>query len=229
MSGIAVLDYGMGNVRSVQRALERVGGRPEVTSDPDAASRADALLVPGVGAFGACMRELRARRLDEVIVRFAREQRPVLGVCLGLQVLFDGGEEDPDPGLAMLPGTVRRLLGGPGLKVPHMGWNEVHWTADHPYVRGIPTGTRFYFVHSFAVAPVASFTVGRTEHGEPFASVIARGSVFGTQFHPEKSGEPGLALYEAFVRGVRGGSSPVAETVPATDSERIPRSGKASS
>ena len=202
MSSIAVLDYGMGNLRSVQRALERVGARPDVTSEPVVARRADALVVPGVGAFGACMRGLRDRELDAVVTEFARGERPVLGVCLGLQVLFDASEEDPDPGLGLVAGTVRKLPPEAGLKVPHMGWNEVRWTADHPFVRGIPTGTRFYFVHSYAPDPDPAFTLGETDHGRTFASVVSVGSLFATQFHPEKSGEPGLALYEAFVKEV---------------------------
>jgi glutamine amidotransferase len=205
VTGIAILDYGMGNLRSVQRAVERVGGRPDVTSDPQAASRAGALVVPGVGAFGACMRGLTERGLDRVVVEFARSERPVLGVCLGLQVLFEGSEEDPDPGLGLLPGKVRRLDadGFDGVKVPHMGWNEVRWIVDHPLVRGIPDGTRFYFVHSFAPDPLPEVTVGETEHGRAFASVVAKGSVFATQFHPEKSGDPGLAIYDNLVKGVR--------------------------
>jgi imidazole glycerol-phosphate synthase subunit HisH len=197
---IAVLDYGMGNLRSVSRALERVGGRPEITSDPDVASRADALIVPGVGAFGACMRGLRESNLDRAIVDFAEADRPVLGVCLGLQVLFDASEEDEDSGLGLLTGVVRRLPHS--VKVPHMGWSEVEWKEDHPFVRGIPSGTRFYFVHSFAPDPQPEFTVGETDYGRRFAAVVARGSMFATQFHPEKSGEPGLALYEQFVKEV---------------------------
>jgi len=208
VTGIAVLDYGMGNLRSVQRALERVGARPEVTSDPDGALGADAIVVPGVGAFGACMRGLVSTGLDRVVTEFARGGRPVLGVCLGLQVLFEGSEEDPDAGLGLIPGKIRRLEAGDGLKVPHMGWNEVRWVAEHPLTRGIPTGTRFYFVHSFAPEPSPGTTAGETEHGSVFASAVASGSMFATQFHPEKSGEPGLQLYENFVRGVRGGSSP---------------------
>ena len=205
MSRIAVLDYGMGNLRSVQRAVERVGGSPEVTGDPDAAARADALVVPGVGAFGACMRGLLERGLDRVVVEFARDERPVLGVCLGLQVLFEGSEEDPDAGLGLVPGKIRRLDadGAGGVKVPHMGWNEVRWMAEHPLVRGIPDGTRFYFVHSFAPEPTSGITVGETEHGAVFASAVASGSIFATQFHPEKSGDPGLALYENFVGSFR--------------------------
>src|SRR5256714_8194192 len=188
----------MGKLRSVQRPLERVGGRPEVTGDPAFAVRADAIVVPGVGAFGACMRGLVNTGLDAVVREFAATDRPVLGVCLGLQVLFEGSEEDPDPGLGMLPGVVRRLPAT--VKVPHMGWNEVGWTADHPVVRGIPSGTRFYFVHSFAADPAPELVIGETEHGRTFASVVARGSMFATQFHPEKSGDPGLALYESFVK-----------------------------
>ena len=199
---VAVLDYGMGNLRSVQRALERVGGRPEVTSDADAALRADALVVPGVGAFGACKRGLRGHRLDRVVSEFARAERPLLGVCLGLQVLFDGSDEDPDAGLGLIGGTIRRLDNGV-VKVPHMGWNEVRWTADHPLVAGIPSGTRFYFVHSYAVESGRPFTLGETEHGAAFTSVVAQGSMVATQFHPEKSGDPGLALYESFLRATR--------------------------
>jgi len=204
VSGIAVLDYGMGNLRSVQRAIERVGGRPVVTGDPDEASRADALVVPGVGAFGACMRGLVERGLDRVIVGFAERDRPVLGVCLGLQVLFEGSEEDPEPGLGLLPGKVRRLDADPalGVKVPHMGWKEVRWTGDHPLVRGVVDGTRFYFVHSFAPEPVPDVTVGETEHGGTFASVVSQGSIFATQFHPEKSGRQGLAIYANLVGSI---------------------------
>jgi glutamine amidotransferase len=132
----------------------------------------------------------------------ARTGRPVFGVCLGLQVLFEGSEEDDEPGLGMLPGRARRLDGSAGAKVPHMGWNEVRWTARHPFVDGIPTGTRFYFVHSYAVDLDPAVTVGATEHGVPFSSVVGEGNVFATQFHPEKSGEAGLAIYERFVRAV---------------------------
>jgi glutamine amidotransferase len=197
---IAILDYGMGNLRSVARAVARVGGAGEVTSDPAVARRADAMVVPGVGAFGACMRGLEASGLDAAIREFAAAGKPVLGVCLGMQVLFEGSEEDPDRGLGLLPGVVRRLPAS--VKVPHMGWNDVRWTADHPYVRGIPSGTPFYFVHSFAPDPGPSFTVGETDYGRPFAAAVAAGSVFATQFHPEKSAEAGLALYEAFIKEV---------------------------
>jgi glutamine amidotransferase len=194
---IAVLDYGSGNLHSVARAIERVGGKPDVTGDADAVMSADALMVPGVGRFGACMRNLSERGLGSAVTRFAATGRPVFGVCLGMQVLFERSEEDPDPGLGLLPGGSRRLP--EDVKVPHMGWNTVEWTAPHPYVADIPSGTRFYFVHSFApdVGPTA---VGVTEHGRAFAAVVARANLFATQFHPEKSGDPGLQIYERFVQ-----------------------------
>ena len=193
---IAVLDYGMGNLRSVARAIEHVGGAPEVTGDPDTALGASALVVPGVGHVGACLRNLRERGLDTVVETFAESGRPVFGVCVGMQVLFDASEEDPDPGLGLFAGGSRRLPDD--VKVPHMGWNTVEWLAPHPNIRDVPSGTRFYFVHSYA-PDVGPDTIGATEHGRPFSAAVARGNVFATQFHPEKSGEPGLQLYEAFV------------------------------
>ncbi len=202
MARIAILDYGMGNLRSVRRAVEHVGGTAEVVGAPDEAVRADAAIVPGVGAFGACMRGLGQTGLDAVVREMATDRRPVLGVCLGMQVLFSSSEEDDDPGLGLVPGVVRRLEAGPGVKVPHMGWNDVRWTADHPLTRGIPSGTRFYFVHSYAPDVTDGVTVGVTTHGREFTSAVASESVFATQFHPERSGEAGLALYEAFVKEV---------------------------
>ncbi|MEX2417706.1 MAG: imidazole glycerol phosphate synthase subunit HisH [Actinomycetota bacterium] len=194
---IAILDYGMGNLRSVARGVVLVGGDAQITDDPEVAAGAEALIVPGVGAFGACMRNLESARLDASVKDFASGERPVLGVCLGMQVLFEGSDEDPDSGLGVLQGRVRRLPDT--VKVPHMGWNEVNWTTDHPLVRGIPSGTRFYFVHSYA-PDSSDETVGETDYGRVFSAAVAKGRLFATQFHPEKSGEAGLALYEAFVK-----------------------------
>ncbi len=195
---IGVLDYGMGNLRSVARAIERVGGLPEVTEDPAAVARVDGLVVPGVGAFGACMRNLAERGLEGALRTFVHGGRPVFGVCLGMQVLFEGSEEDPDAGLGVLPGRCRKLPST--VKVPHMGWNEVRWVRPHPYTAAVPDGTRFYFVHSYAPEVADDLTVGVSGHGRAFSAAVARANLFATQFHPEKSGEAGLALYEAFVR-----------------------------
>jgi len=196
---IAVLDYGSGNLHSVSRALARVGGDPVVSGDSTQIAAADALVIPGVGHFGACLRAICHHGLDAAISDFRGTGRPVFGVCVGMQVLFEGSDEDPEEGLAVLPGRVHRLPDD--VKVPHMGWNTVTWTRPHPYTEDLPDGTRFYFVHSFAPDP-GDDTVGVTEHGRPFAAAVARENVFATQFHPEKSGEAGLRLYERFVKAV---------------------------
>jgi glutamine amidotransferase len=197
---IAVLDYGSGNLHSVARAIAHVGGDPLVTGDVDAVTRADALVIPGVGHFGTCMRALCHHGFDQTIRDFVASGRPVFGVCVGMQVLFAGSDEDPEPGLGVFPGRSVRLPAG--VKVPHMGWNTVTWTASHPYVEGIPSGTRFYFVHSYAPPVDEAVTVGVTEHGRAFSAAVARDHVFATQFHPEKSGEAGLWIYERFVKAV---------------------------
>ena len=195
---IAILDYGMGNLRSVARAIERVGGVPEIVDDAGAALAADALVVPGVGHFGACMRNLMDRGLDRAIRDFAATGRQLFGVCVGMQILFKRSEEDAQEGLGIVPGQATKLP--PIVKVPHMGWNTVDWVSEHPYVRSLPSRTSFYFVHSYAADVVAGVTVGTAEHGRPFSAAIARENVFGTQFHPEKSSDAGLAIYEAFVK-----------------------------
>src|SRR5919106_4048218 len=200
MPRVAVLDYGMGNLRSVARAVERVGGEPVVTDRTETAMQADGLVVPGVGAFGACVGPLRERRLDRAIFDFLDAGRPVLGVCLGMQVLFEHGEESDADGLAVLRGDVVRLPST--VKVPHMGWNEVTWTGDHPVVAGIPSGSRFYFVHSYVCVPEDDVVAAETEYGVPFVAAVAQGSLFATQFHPEKSGDAGLELYRNFVKGL---------------------------
>ena len=196
---IAILDYGMGNLPSVARAIEHVGGVPEVTDRPERALKADGLVVPGVGHFGACMRNLHERGLDAAIKEFAASGRPVFGVCVGMQVLFEGSEEDPAvPGLGLFEGVSRRLP--ENVKVPHMGWNTVHWTEPHPYTSGLSSGTRFYFVHSYAPDIAVGTTVGAVEHGRPFAAAVAIANVFATQFHPEKSQRAGLDLYAGLVK-----------------------------
>jgi imidazole glycerol-phosphate synthase subunit HisH len=196
---IAVLDYGSGNLHSVSRALAHAGGEPVVTGDPFQVAAADALVIPGVGHFGHCVRAIRAKGLDRAIAEAVGTGKRVFGVCVGMQVLFERSDEDPEPGLGLLPGVSRRLPAD--VKVPHIGWNEVAWQRPHPYVEGIPDATRFYFVHSYA--PDANDdTVGVTEHGRRFAAVASRDNLFATQFHPEKSGEAGLAIYANFVKAV---------------------------
>jgi len=197
---IAVLDYGMGNLRSVARALEHVGGAVDVTEDAGRALNADGLVVPGVGHFGACMRNVRERSLDALVKEFALSERPMFGVCVGMQVLFEGSEEAPDvPGMGLFEGVSKRLPAS--VKVPHMGWNQVVWSAKHSYIRDVPE-TWFYFVHSFAPQTQLPGVVGSTRYGAPFAAAVAKDNVFATQFHPEKSGRWGLKLYEEFVRDV---------------------------
>jgi len=199
---IAVLDYGMGNLHSVGRALARVGADVCVTSDGAEVGAAEGMVIPGVGGFGACVRSLRAAGLEPTIRTAVDGGRPVFGVCVGMQILFEGSDEDPDEGLAVLSGRVERLPSS--VRVPHTGWNTVSWTGRrHAYTAGIPDGTSFYFVHSFAPSVDPETTVGVTDHGRSFAAAVARDNVFATQFHPEKSGEAGLELYEAFVREVR--------------------------
>ncbi len=199
MPSIAVLDYGSGNLHSVSRAIARVGGEPLVTGEDAQVAAADALVIPGVGHFGACMRAICHRGLDETIRSFCAGGRPVFGVCVGMQVLFEGSEEDAAAGLGVLGGICLRLPDG--VKVPHMGWDTVRWTDTHPYIAGIPEDTRFYFVHSYAPA-LGDATVGVNDYGRASSAAVARENVFATQFHPEKSGEAGLQVYEHFVKDV---------------------------
>ena len=199
---IAVLDYGMGNLHSVSRAVAIVGGDAETTREPEAVGRAAALVIPGVGAFGACVRALRERGLDRAIRDFVDTGRPVFGVCLGMQVLFQRSDEDPEEGLSIVPGRSRKLP--MDVKVPHMGWNTVEWSGEHAYLGGIPSGSHFYFVHSYAPDVIEGTTVGVTDYGRPFSAVVAKDNVFATQFHPEKSADAGLQIYASFVKAVSG-------------------------
>ena len=199
MAEIAVLDYGSGNLHSVSRALAHAGGEPVVTRDPAQVAGADALVIPGVGHFGHCVRAIRSLGLDGAVLDAIGTGAPVFGVCVGMQVLLERSEEDGDAGLGVLAGGSRRLPAT--VKVPHIGWNEVVWSRTHPYIEDIADGTRFYFVHSYAPDENAD-TIGVTEHGRRFAAAAARENVFATQFHPEKSGEAGLAIYANFVKAV---------------------------
>ena len=198
---IAVVDYGMGNRRSVQKALEHVGATATVSRDHDELNDADGLVVPGVGAFPLAMRNLTELDLASLICRRAREGTPLLGICLGMQLLFDGSQElESTAGLGLIPGEVTRLDAG-GLRIPHIGWNEVCFERDSPLTAGLPAGgCPFYHVHSLAARPRDSaHRVGATVYGERFATLVARESVFGVQFHPEKSSLHGLALLRNFV------------------------------
>jgi glutamine amidotransferase len=197
---IAVLDYGMGNRRSVQKALEHVGARAEITRDPAALAAADGLVVPGVGAFPAAMESLEELDLVQPIRAAAAEGRPVLGICLGMQLLFERSTELGDTaGLGLIAGEVTRLEAG-DLRIPHIGWNDVTFTRPSPLTAELPRGgAAFYHVHSYAARPTdPADVVATTTYGETFATIVARGAVMGTQFHPEKSSASGLALLGSF-------------------------------
>ena len=208
MSTVVVVDYGMGNLRSVAKAIEHVAPEAEVRVSSDAAeiAAADRVVVPGQGAMPDCMRELSARGLRDAVVRAAAE-KPFLGICVGLQMLFGHAEEGDVMGLEILPGRVPRFPhaamvapDGSRLKVPHMGWNQVQQAEPHPLWDGIEDGARFYFVHSYYVEPRSSEVIaGSTHYGIPFTSAIARANIFAVQFHPEKSAQAGLRLLANFM------------------------------
>lgn len=195
---IAIIDYGMGNLRSVQKGFENVGFTAEVTSDPEMVAKADKVVLPGVGAFGDAMTNLRAANMIEVIKETVQTGKPFLGICLGLHLMFDSSEEFGfHEGLHIFPGHVRLLP--PGLKVPHMGWNQIEIQKSDPILKDIPNGSMFYFVHSYYVDPVESKdTTTLTEYGIKFTSIASKDNVFGIQFHPEKSSTVGLKLLKNF-------------------------------
>jgi imidazole glycerol-phosphate synthase subunit HisH len=200
MTSIAILDYGMGNLRSVEKALERVGARPTITNDHGAARAARGLILPGVGAFPAAVSRVRELGLDELVGERLGAGVPVLGICLGLQLLFESSSEHGGAeGLGILEGEVRGLRAG-GLKLPHIGWSPVRWERDSRLGEGIDDDTPFYFVHSFAPEPAVGDVLGTAEHGERFACAVERGTLFGVQFHPEKSSSAGLRLLANFDR-----------------------------
>lgn len=205
--GIAVIDYGMGNLRSVYQALAHVAGEQAVTvtSDPAVVAAAERVVFPGQGAMPDCMAELEARGLKPAVLQAARD-KPFLGICIGLQMLFGHSEEGDVSGLGVFPGQVRRFpeaamvaADGSRLKVPHMGWNQV-WQKPHALWAGIEDGARFYFVHSYCVQPDdATLETGRCEYGVPFTCAVGRANIFAVQFHPEKSARDGLQLLKNFV------------------------------
>jgi imidazole glycerol-phosphate synthase subunit HisH len=197
---IAILDYGAGNLRSVAKALETVGTTPILTDDPAVVAQADGLVVPGQGSAVDAMRNLDRLGLAEPLKQYVASGRPFLGVCLGEQIIFESSEEGKGVTcLGLIPGTVKRLPGGQ--KVPQIGWNTVRFRNPHPLLEGVPNDSYFYFVHSFYVDPTdPADVVGETEYGVTFASIVARGNVFATQFHPEKSAGIGLRIYRNFAR-----------------------------
>ncbi len=204
---IAVIDYGMGNLRSVSKALEHVAGDKQVivTADPAVVAAAERVVFPGQGAMPDCMRELDARGLRAAVLQAAKD-KPFLGICIGQQMLFTHSDEGNVPGLGIFPGEVKRfpedkMLGADGLrlKVPHMGWNEVQQKA-HAMWAGIADGARFYFVHSYCVQPAdPALTTGICDYGIPFTCAVGRDNIFAVQFHPEKSARDGLQLLKNFV------------------------------
>ena len=196
---VVVVDYGAGNLRSVERAADHAGYDPIISSNPEDVAAADCLIVPGVGAAADTMRNLRERRLVEPILDFLASGRPFLGICMGMQALLTASEEGGEHAcLGVMPGRVRRLP--PGLKVPQMGWNTVDQRRPHPVFEGIPDGSYFYFVHSYYPAPDdEAVVIGETDYGVVFPSVVARDNIVATQFHPEKSGDVGLRFYRNFL------------------------------
>jgi glutamine amidotransferase len=201
LARIGVIDYGMGNRRSVQKALEHVGASVVVTDRLPALEACDGLVLPGVGAFPAAMRNLRARALDGFILDAAGAGRPLLGICLGMQLLFERSVEgEPTAGLGLMPGEVT-WLDSRGQRLPHIGWNEVRFRGPCALTDGLPPGgCPFYHVHSLVARPAeADHIVGSSEYGERFTTLVAAGNVFGAQFHPEKSSTRGLALLRAYL------------------------------
>lgn len=194
---IAIVDYGLGNLASVRNALAHVGAEAEIVSDPDQLAGARGLVLPGVGAASAGMERMRARGLHTAVLERARAGVPILGICLGMQILFERSDEGDAACLGLLPGTVRRLEGP--VKVPHIGWNGVEARAGNPMFAGMSEREYFYFVHSYICVPENDAnSVGTTEYGETFTSAVVDGPVWGTQFHPERSGDAGLHLIANF-------------------------------
>jgi glutamine amidotransferase len=205
---IAVIDYGAGNLRSIQKALERRGLAVRIIAEPGPLAEADALVVPGDGAFGPAMAQFRSRGFADRIRPFVDSGRPFLGICLGMQLLFDESEEDGrHRGLGLLPGRVVRLSGS--IKVPHMGWNALRFLRPSPLLEGCVPDDYVYFIHSYHAVPADHEVVAATaEYGGQVAAVVGRGNVWATQFHPEKSGGVGVRMLENFARWTAGAGAP---------------------
>jgi imidazole glycerol-phosphate synthase subunit HisH len=195
---IAIVDYDLGNLASVRNAFAEVGARAERTADPETIREADGVVLPGVGAASAGMERLRARGLQDVVLEVARSGRPLLGLCLGMQLLFEHSEEGAASCLGLLPGSVRLMQ--VDLKVPHIGWNQVRTSSRTNLWKGLPADPYFYFVHSYVCVPAdQSLSAGESEYGETFCSAVTSGLIWGVQFHPERSGKNGLQLIRNFV------------------------------
>lgn len=206
MSVIAIVDYDMGNLHSVCKGLEQVGATPEITDSPSVIERADAVVLPGVGSFDPAVQHLRSRHLGEPIKAAIASGKPFLGICLGLQILFESSEEGVEPGLGIIAGTVRRFHSEPGLTIPHMGWNQLQFTQPEiPLWQNLGASPWVYFVHSYYVDPVDPEVRGAVvRHGsQVVTAAIARGNLMATQFHPEKSSTTGLKILANFVSLVR--------------------------
>jgi len=203
MVTIAVIDYDMGNLHSACKGLENAGGHPQITDDADAILAADAVVLPGVGAFDPAVQHLRSRQLEGTIAEAIDSGKPFLGICLGLQILFDGSEEGSEPGLGIVPGTVRHFTAEPDITIPHMGWNQLDYTQpDNPLWQGLGAAPWTYFVHSYYVDPQHDDVKAATvSHGsQTVTAAIARDNLMAVQFHPEKSSDAGLKLLANFVR-----------------------------
>ncbi len=203
---LVIVDYGMGNLRSVQKALESIGHNAMISSDPKHLGSAQALILPGVGAFGDGMQNIFSRELHQPILDHLKAEKPLLGICLGMQLLFETGYEDGEQkGLGWLGGDVVRFSPMPGIKIPHMGWNQVRYANSETQFGNVLDQSYYYFVHAYHVRPTDLEVVAtRTEHGIPFVSSVRKGKVLATQFHPEKSQKPGVELLRYFVEGIAG-------------------------
>jgi imidazole glycerol-phosphate synthase subunit HisH len=201
MSNMVMIDYGAGNIRSAFKAFTHLGAQIELTSDPEVVRRADKLVLPGVGAFGSGMAALRQRGLEEPTKQAVAQGVPLLGICVGMQFLFDTSDEmGLHDGLGLIAGKVTRFAPAPNHKVPHMGWNQLHHEETHPLLRGVPTGAYCYFVHSYYCVPHRpTAVVATTDYGHDFCAIVGQGQVYGLQFHPEKSHEIGLQILQNYI------------------------------